>query len=867
MVLAGGGAAVAGLALAAPWRDASGQAPARAPGAAAPATAAPGEASWPHTVSGPGGSATVYQPQVVSWPGQTTLDARAAVSITRQGSSRPVLGTVEVTARTVADFATRTVTLSDLRLVSSHFPALDTAEAARLEGRIRAAMPDLAFKRVPLDTVLLSLRDSAEVPSDPAVTNDPPEIFYSARPASLVVFDGDPVLAPIGGSTLKLAVNTNWDVFFDPAGEGSWYLLNNESWLTAPKATGPWRPLEPMPEALRSLPDEPNLAEARKAIPGRPLSPQTAPTIFASTKPAEIIVTDGPPTFTTVPGTQVRLVTNGGSALFRHAGTGRFYYLVSGRWFSAASLEGPWSFATPDLPPDFAAIPPDSPAGNVLPSVPGTVQAQEAVLQAQIPRQATLDRGAATLRVSYVGGRPEFKPIPGTGIGYAVNTTEEVLEVGGRYYCCHQGAWFAAASPAGPWTLADSVPPGSHRIPPSHPLHNVTYVGVYAATPTTVTYGYTAGYMGAMVSAGVLVYGTGYYYPPVVIPAAVPVYMPYPYTYAGNVWYNPTTGAWARGGAVYGPYGGAATASTAYNPNTGAWAHGAAVYGPYGGAGAWSAYNPQTGAYARGSAAWDGGSGWANASFANPTTGRSGGTNQNWNPYSRWGSSTISGPNRTISTESGGDARGSAGAFSSSTGAEGAGFRGAGGNQGGAVRTQGGDVYAGADGNVYRKTDDGWQKYDNGSWQPAQRPTRSDTGGGSGGGQPGNLGASQGGVRQHQANAAVQRPPEPSPATARGAGAGAGSGASRFGQGGGPGGGEGFAGRGGFGQLEQDHQARQFGAMRQRQFSGGGFGEEGRLNGGGWGGLEAGMQRFGGEGRFAGEGRIGGGGFGGFHRR
>src|SRR5690349_6215346 len=97
MLLAG-----AGLALGLP-RPLFGQAP------AGPAAT---EASWPHTVSGPGGSATIYQPQIISWPGQTTLNARAAVSITRQGDKRPILGTVEVTAQTSADFATRTVTLS-----------------------------------------------------------------------------------------------------------------------------------------------------------------------------------------------------------------------------------------------------------------------------------------------------------------------------------------------------------------------------------------------------------------------------------------------------------------------------------------------------------------------------------------------------------------------------------------------------------------------------------------------------------------------------------------------------------------------------------------------------------------------------------
>jgi hypothetical protein len=244
-------------------------------------------------------------------------------------------------------------------------------------------------------------------------------------------------------------------------------------------------------------------------------------------------------------------------------------------------------------------------------------------------------------------------------------------------------------------------------------------------TPADVTYGYTAGYMLGYVSAGVLVYGTGYYYPPVIIPGPVPIYYPYPYTYAGSVWYNTTTGAWARGGAIYGPYGGVAVHGTYYNPNTGAWAHGGAIYGPNGGAGAWSAYNPTTGSYAHGSASWSNGSGSANGSYYNARTGVSGSTSQSWSPYGRSGSSTFSGPNQTVNTASGSNANGRAGGFSSSTGAEGAGYHNnITGNSGGAVKTQNGDVYAGHDGNVYQHTDSGWSKYNNGSFTPVQPPSR-----------------------------------------------------------------------------------------------------------------------------------------------
>ena len=284
---------------------------------------------------------------------------------------------------------------------------------------------------------------------------------------------------------------------------------------------------------------------------------------------------------------------------------------MSGRWFCGRlGLDGPWTFATTALPADFARIPASGPRGFVRVSVPGTAEAQQALIDAQIPHQATLDRSTAKLAVVYAGA-PEFEPIAGTEMHYAVNTSFDVIRVGASYYACWQGAWFAASAPDGPWTLAASVPAVIYTIPPASPVYRVTFVRVYARHADVVTYGYTAGYTMAYASAGVVVYGTGWYYPPVIIPGPIPIYYPYPYSYAGAVYYNPATGAWARGGAIYGPYGGVAKGGTAYNPTTGAWAHGGAVYGPNGGAGAVSAYNPSTGSYFHGSAAWgpDGGAG------------------------------------------------------------------------------------------------------------------------------------------------------------------------------------------------------------------------------------------------------------------
>src|SRR6185437_1049209 len=108
-------------------------------------------------------------------------------------------------------------------------------------------------------------------------------------------------------------------------------------------------------------------------------------------------VMQGPPQFAPVAGTALQVVRNTNSILFFEPASGRFFLLVSGRWFASQGLDGPWNFATDKLPADFALIPPDSPEGKVLAAVPGTAQAQLAVQQAQVPRQAALKKNAAQL--------------------------------------------------------------------------------------------------------------------------------------------------------------------------------------------------------------------------------------------------------------------------------------------------------------------------------------------------------------------------------------------------------------------------------------------------------------------------------------
>ena len=411
----------------------------------------------------------------------------------------------------------------------------------------------------------------------------------------------------------------------------------------------------------------------------------------------------GKPIYSKISGTSLSYATNTDSKVFLHQPDNQIYVLISGRWFRAASLDGPWNYAGDNLPPDFAMIPPGHAYSDVLVSVPGTEHASDAVLLAQVPTTAIVNRAAAeaAVKVAYAGP-PQFVVIPSTTMYYAVNTPDKVIRVGSVYYLCFQGIWFVSTNPNGPWKTADSVPAVIYTIPPASPMYNVTYVIVSNPTPTTVQTSYSSGYLGVFVVGvavgSAIVYGTGYYYPPYVYYGPHPVYYPYPYTYGVAAVYNPYTGFYGVGRAVYGPYGSAGTAAW-YNPSTGTYGRAVTTQNAYGGHTYAQAYNPWTGTYAA--------------------------TSQGHNQYSQWGSSVVTNGDNWAQAQHVTNSQGSAGSFQTSKGSAGAGYTGANGNSGFVAKdANNNNVYAGADGNVYKKDSNGnWSKYDNGNWTPVDPST------------------------------------------------------------------------------------------------------------------------------------------------
>jgi hypothetical protein len=656
----------------------------------------PVDKGWPRQYTDSTATLVLYTPQIESWPDFKHLSGRFATALTLKRGTQPVYGVMQVEADTVVDVGTRTVGLEGFRVTDVRYPsAKDEPEAQRWKALTTALLPKYPTT-IALDRALAYLDEGGVKTRQAAVTLEPPPILVSRQPAVLVMIDGEPVLVDIEGTNLQKVVNTNWDLFLDKK-TATYYLRNDKVWLSAKTFKDAWLPIAKLPTDFQKLPDTDQYKEIKQTA----ASPQKAATItlvLVAQKPTELIVVAGEPSLQPIDGTQLMWVVNTECDVFFDRANNTYYFLTSGRWFRAPELKSNiWEAATTSLPEDFKKIPADHPRAHVLASVPGTRQAEDAILAASIPQRATIERKSAKADVQYIGD-PKFEPISGTEVSYAVNTPNDVLKIGDAYYLCLDGVWFTSAGAAGPWQPADKIPDQIQTIPPSSSKYNVTYVTVEESTPDTVTYSYTSGYTGVYIGFGVAMWGTGYYYPPYYGYG----YYPYPvywppayYTYGASVWYNPVTGGYARGSAVYGPYGGYARAA-AYNPKTGGYAWGQKAWGPYGAAASGGFYNPNTGAW--------------------------GGTYRASNGYQSWGTSVVGRGDQFARTASYSDSRGTVGGIQTSNGGKAIAARGSQG-QGFAARSGAGDFYAGKDGNVYKRDQSGnwYRNSGSGSWESIDR--------------------------------------------------------------------------------------------------------------------------------------------------
>jgi hypothetical protein len=728
--------------------------------------------TWPLTIKDGDTTLTVYQPQLDKWDGYT-LECRVAVQAAL-GEKNPTLtyGIVSLTARTLTDKGTRTVTIENAQVVKADFPS---ASADFSQSWASAIARDLAGKKrtLALDRLeaALAIAYTAGSTQHQPLRNDPPQILFSQVPAILVYIDGAPVYRPFSGSFERI-INTRPLVLRDA--RGAHYLKVFDGWMSATALNAQWsvvsNPSHDLDAAFKQATDarsvDPLTGQTTPDTPAPSLK-KTVPAIFIATTPTELLVTDGAPRYVPIKGTQLVYVDNTTGNIFKDTVDNQTYVLIAGRWFRAPGEQGPWQFVAANaLPADFAKIPDDSAKENVKASVAGTDQAHEAAIAASIPQTAAVKVSGTRLSTPQFDGEPTFKPIAGSSdLEYVANSALPIVRVyHTTCYALENGVWFVSASASGPWSVATQVPSVIYAIPPSSPLYYVTFVRIYAVNGDTVYEGYTPGYQGTYVDpvTNVVVYGTGYYYDP----WTGTVWYGYPVTYGfgADVSYTPWTGwavafgiGWAWGAATvamgwgWGPY-------PWWGPWGWGWAWGPAFYPWYPAWGA--AFGPRGGAVAWGPGGWAGYTGniyqnWGNrATVWHGSGGYDAWTGNAWaskagiSYNSRTGIASAGQRGAVANVYTGNFATGSRGAAVGPGGGAVIGEHGTAGNaytgntvsggkgayynpktgewtKFGSVTGEGGrtvahigdDVYAGGNGNVYRHTDSGWEQHTSNGWQ------------------------------------------------------------------------------------------------------------------------------------------------------
>ncbi len=563
------------------------------------------EDSWPRTFTVGTDAITLYPPNFQTWSG-TVVTGTCAFSRAIVGAKTQNYGTLSFTAATEVNKLNRMVTLNNIQITGLSLPENPADQATilgELTGRSSGKSINIALDR--FEAAVPGMATAPSVSTAP-LQNNPPQLSIVTMPTVLIPIQGAPVMQPLPGTSLQRVINTPMLVVQDSS--GNFWLKIADGWMTAPSLQATWS-VGSLAVGQSSTADLLTAAQWGATQPSiNLLAPsssdnatnsdksqtvslaQSAPVIVVSTTPAEVLVIDGVPAWVAAGQSGLLYVSNTSANIFQLQATATTYVVISGRWFSASSIAGPWTYVSPDtLPGAFMMIPQDSPKENVLASIPGTTQSQEAMIANSVPQMARVPIAQVMQPPTVVGSGEKWVAVSGTSVMVLSNCATPVFRTSpNTYFAVENGIWFTTTNLKTGWVVAPWVPPSIYAIPPSNPYYYVTYVRVYNATPTYVLVGYTPGYFGAYTQGGVVVYGTGYAY----VPYCSTVWVPTPMTYGcgASMTYNPWAGwavgfgmgmavGWAIGSSnwhcgpypYWGPYCGGG-----YGP------HGAAAWGPHG---------------------------------------------------------------------------------------------------------------------------------------------------------------------------------------------------------------------------------------------------------------------------------------------
>jgi hypothetical protein len=231
-----------------------------------------------------------------------------------------------------------------------------------------AKLPD-AFAKLPADDNWAETREN--IPGKPA--KDPVKVFYSDRPAELIVIEGKPSMAPVVGTKLMYIKNTDADLFFHTA-TASYYFLSSGRWFTGKSLVEGWKfAPDELPAEFAEIPEDHEKAHVLASVRGTPAASEAV--IMASIPERATIKRDeatlevdydGEPKFAGVEGEKgdpgVEYALNSNFDVFK---VGDLYYCCfQAVWYVSSTANGPWEVCD-NVPAQSTRSRPEHPKHNV----------------------------------------------------------------------------------------------------------------------------------------------------------------------------------------------------------------------------------------------------------------------------------------------------------------------------------------------------------------------------------------------------------------------------------------------------------------------------------------------------------------------
>jgi hypothetical protein len=219
------------------------------------------------------------------------------------------------------------------------------------------------FSHLPADDRFAQV--TKQVP--PALVHDAavPDVLYTTTSADVILFDGHPVYAPVTGTQLERATNTQSPVF---RLGGAFFYLTAGRWYSASSLKGPWSDVTAsLPQDFASIPPDSHAGAVLAAVPGTTQAEDAAllsqvPKTAAPAARNISVHYFNDPQFAPVEGTTMQYATDTTDKVLL---IGNVYYLTRrGAWYLAPTPNGPW--ATAARPPEVIyTIPPGVPMYTV----------------------------------------------------------------------------------------------------------------------------------------------------------------------------------------------------------------------------------------------------------------------------------------------------------------------------------------------------------------------------------------------------------------------------------------------------------------------------------------------------------------------